>query len=355
MILGNQLLSALRDLNIHRLCIPRRLRCNYYLPQCIAVNLLLGRYVLCLGGFGDRIISRFDNLEVIMSSSMGSIPCDAYLAKPNNCLVSLVPFIDVPKKPRFIIDLSLWSSHTRSEKNELIEQVLASIGTIRRYLWDSNLELTSVTEEFLEGFNKFARGFKYGVIIKRDGPIIDDGAVMLDPEGDCVLNEELIRNTHTFIIGGIVDKERRVKGETARLYGLLGLNVPRCRIELRGSIIGVPDRINKVIEIILMTLFETGNIEEAIIKAMSKRDRVNRLFYELQRAAYRLRGEGSTTLVVPKSMIGRINWVNASNKELELVLRKSRVSVIDDEELSKYLSLGIARPGPLTYRYVSKA
>ncbi|WP_243679061.1 hypothetical protein [Vulcanisaeta distributa] len=171
---------------------------------------------------------------------------------------------------------------------------------------------------------------------------------MLDPEGDCVLNEELIKEVHTFIIGGgIVDKERRVKGETARLYRLLGLNVPRCRIELRGgSIIGVPDRINKVIEVILMTLFETGNIEEAIIKAMSKRDRVNRLFYEFQRAAYRLRREGSTILVVPKSMIGRINWVNASDKELELVLRKSHVRVIDDEELSKYLSLGIARPGP---------
>ncbi len=174
-----------------------------------------------------------------MSSSMGSIPCDAYLVKPNNCLVSLNPLIDVPKKPRFIIDLSLWSSHTRSEKNELIEQVLASISTIRRYLWDSNLELTSVTEEFLEGgFNKFARGgFKHGVIIKRDGPVVDNDTVMLDPEGDCVLNEELIRNTHTFIIGGgIVDKERRVKGETARLYRLLGgLNVPRCRIELRAQ------------------------------------------------------------------------------------------------------------------------
>lgn len=89
---------------------------------------------------------------------------------------------------------------------------------------------------------------------------------MLDPEGDCVLSEELVRVMDMFIVGGIVDKERRVKGETARLYRLLRLNVPRCRIELRGSIIGVPDRINKVIEIILMTLFETGSIEEAIIR-----------------------------------------------------------------------------------------
>ena len=354
-MLGNQLLDYLKDLGIHRLCIPRRLKCTYYLPQCIAINLLLSKYVLCLGGHGNHEVFRTDGVEILTSSGSGKSSCDAHLTKPGNCQVSLELLMNLPRKPRFVIDLSLWKDHTDSERNELIEQVLASINTVRRYLWDSNLELTSVTEEFLELFSRFARGFRHGVIIKRDKPVVQGGAIMLDPEGDCVLNEELIKRADTFIIGGIVDKERRVKGETTRLYRLLGLNVPRCRIELRGSIIGVPDRINKVIEVILMTLFETGNVEEAIIRAMSKRDRVNRLFYEFQRAAYRLRREGSTELVIPRSMISRINWVNASDKELELVIRKSHVHVVDDEELNKYLSLGMARPGPLTSKYVSKA
>lgn len=57
-------------------------------------------------------------------------------------------------------------------------------------------------------------------------------------------------------------------------------------------------------------------------------------------------------MVIPRSMISRINWVNAGDKELELVIRKSHVRVIDDEELNKYLSLGIAKPGPLTSKYV---
>ena len=346
------MLNYLRDLGIHRLCIPRRLKCNYYLPQCIAINLLLGKYVLCLGGHGGREVFRADGIEILTSSGPGESSCDAHLTKPGNCQVSLEFLMDLPRKPRFVIDLSLWKDHTDSEKNELIEQVLASIGVVRRYLWDSNLELTNVPDEFLERFNKFARGFRHGVVIRRGEPVIHGNAVMLDPEGDCILNEELIRVMDMFIVGGIVDKERRVKGETARLYRLLGLNVPRCRIELRGSIIGVPDRINKVIEIILMALFEAGSVEEAIIRAMSKRDRVNRLFYEFQRAAYRLRREGSTELVIPRSMISRINWVNAGDKELELVIRKSHVYVVDDEEMSKYLALGIARPGPLTSRYV---
>ncbi|WP_243680883.1 hypothetical protein [Vulcanisaeta souniana] len=128
--------------------------------------------------------------------------------------------------------------------------------------------------------------------------------------------------------------------------------MPRCRIELRGSIIGVPDRINKVIEIVLMTIFETGSIENAVVMAMSKKDRVNRLLYELQRAAYRIRGENGVLLAVTKSMITRINWVNATEKEVELALRKSHVIVLSNDELNKYLSLGIARPGPETHRYV---
>ena len=355
MLLGNQLLNYLRNLGIHRLCIPRRLKCNYYLPQCIAINLLLGRYVLCLGGYGGHQVLRVDDAEILTSSGPGEPPCDVYLTKPENCQASLEPLMDLPKRPRFIIDLSLWRDHTDSEKNELVEQVLASIGVVRRYLWDSNLELTNVPDEFLERFNKFARGFRHGVIIRQSGPIIHGNAVMLDPDGDCVLNEEVVRSTDAFIIGGIVDKERRVRGETARLYRLLGLNVPRCRIELRGSIIGVPDRINKVIEVILLTLFETGNVEEAIIRVMARRDRVNRLFYEIQRAAYRLRREGGTVLVMPRSMLSRINWVSASDREVEAALRKSHVYVIDEGELSKYLMLGIARPGPLTEKYVSKA
>ncbi|WP_243679062.1 hypothetical protein [Vulcanisaeta distributa] len=158
MILGNQLLSALRSLGIHRLCIPRRLRCNYYLPQCIAVNLLLGRYVLCLGGFGSHVVTGVNELEVLALSSTGALPCDVYLTRPEDCLVSLGFLINVPEKPHFIIDLSLWSDHTDSEKNELVEQVLASINTVRRYLWDSNIELTSVSEDFLDRFNRFARG-----------------------------------------------------------------------------------------------------------------------------------------------------------------------------------------------------
>ncbi|MCG2870447.1 MAG: tRNA (guanine-N1)-methyltransferase [Vulcanisaeta sp.] len=350
MLLGRLLLEELRKLGIRRLCIGK-LRCRDYLPQCIAVSILLGRYVMCSGGYGRNTLFKDNDLE-IMSLGKDGAPCDAMLAKPAKCPSPIKVEIAIPNKPRFIIDLALWRDHTKTEKNELVEQVLTSIITIRKYLWDGNLELSDVPDEFLEYLGKFARGFVNAVIINRGPPRIENPAVMLDPEGDCALNEELIRGFSTFVIGGIVDKERRVKGETKRLYDVLSLNIPRCRIELRGSVVGVPDRINKIIEIILRVLFEGRNIEEAIIMSMSKRDRINRLFYEFQKAAYRVRINNITVLALSKSIIEKVNWLNATPKEVEIALRKSHVVLMSDDELGRYLSLGLARPGPYTHRYV---
>jgi tRNA (adenine9-N1/guanine9-N1)-methyltransferase len=349
-LLGRLLIEELKKLGIRRLCVGR-LRCGDYLPQCIAVSLLLGKYVVCGGGYGGRTVLRDDDLEITTLTKDG-IPCDARLVKPSKCPNPIRIEMPIPNKPHFIIDLTLWGEHTETERNELVEQVLASISVVRRYLWDGNLELSNVPDEFLQYLDKFARGFTNAVVINRGAPRIEGPTVMLDAEGDCVLNEVLINEFSTFIIGGIVDKERRVKGETGRLYRLLGLKVPRCRIELRGSVIGVPDRLNKIIEIILRVLFEGRSLEDSIIMSMSKRDRVNRLFYEMQRASYRVRVGSTTMLVIPKSMIERVNWLGATAKEVELALKKSHVIVMDDEEINRYLSLHQARPGPWTHKYV---
>jgi tRNA (adenine9-N1/guanine9-N1)-methyltransferase len=350
MLLGRLLLEELRKLGIRRLCIGK-LRCRDYLPQCIAVSILLGRYVMCGGGYGRNTLFKDNDLEIMsLGMAISTLIGLGHLAGFASIASQGAP--SFPNKPRFIIDLALWRDHTKTEKNELVEQVLASIITIRKYLWDGNLELSDVPDEFLEYLGKFARGFVNAVIINRGPPRIENPAVMLDPEGDCVLNEELIRGFSTFVIGGIVDKERRVKGETKRLYDVLSLNIPRCRIELRGSVVGVPDRINKIIEIILRVLFEGRNIEEAIIMSMSKRDRINRLFYEFQKAAYRVRINNTTVLALSKSIIEKVNWLNATPKEVEIALRKSHVVLMSDDELGRYLSLGLARPGPYTHKYV---
>jgi tRNA (adenine9-N1/guanine9-N1)-methyltransferase len=294
-----------------------------------------------------------EGIEILRTASDG-LPCDAQLTK-ETCEKSINLDLLALSKPRFIIDLTLWNEHTEHEKNELTEQILMSIHTMRKFLWDRNLELTNVPREFMDYLGKFAKGFINKVVIRRTGPYVNGDAVILDPQGDCLLNNSNIRAFSTFVIGGIVDKERKIRGETSRLYKILGLDIPRCRIELRGSIIGVPDRINKVIEIILKVLINGEDLEESIITSMSRRDRENRLFYELQRASYRVKIENNVILAITKQMLQRINWVRASERELSLAIKKSHIIVLSDEELTNYLSAGRARPGPWTCNYTNQS
>jgi Uncharacterized conserved protein len=68
------------------------------------------------------------------------------------------------------------------------------------------------------------------------------------------------------------------------LYRLIKLgeyNVPRVRITLRGVLTGVPERINKVVSILLMIRFSGYGINDAIIVNQSKADKLVRLNREL--------------------------------------------------------------------------
>lgn len=348
MILGHELINELTRQGIRSLCIPKGFKCRGYYPQCIAIQLLIGKYKLCKGGNGKVSLLLDEEPRIIKTNER--LNCDASLIKGSKCRDTINITLELPSKPMFIIDLALWHKHTESEKNELVEQILASISTVREYLWDGNIALTSVNYEFMNYLSKFARNAKFQVIISKEGPKITPNTIFLDPEGDCVLNEELVIKNDVFIIGGIVDKERRVKGESYELYLHHKLNgIPRCRIELRESIVGVPDRINKVIEIILKTRYETHNLEKAIISSMSKRDRINRLFYELQRASYTLKTSGIK--VIPNSMLKAINWIGANDNELSIAIKKAGVTVVNDEDFKNYLLQGALKEGPWSYKY----
>lgn len=350
MILGNELLNELGKLKIKRLCIPRGFKCRGNYLQCIAVQLLIGKYELCSNGKG-RVVLLLDE-KPHLGKSDEEIECQASLVKTGKCKDPIKLTIKPPREPIFIIDLALWHKHTDSEKNELIEQILASISTVREYLWDGNMMLTSINDEALSYMMKFAGNAKFRLTISKEGPPKATNAVFLDPGGDCLLNEELINKSSIFIIGGIVDKERKSKGESHQLYLYHGLNdAPRCRIELRNSIVGVPDRINKIIEIILSTRYETHDLEKAIIMSMSKRDRINRLFYELQRASYTVRTSGLK--IIPNSMIKAINWMMASDEEVKIAIKRAKINIVNDEEFRDYIVQGILKEGPWSHKYKS--
>jgi len=91
---------------------------------------------------------------------------------------------------------------------------------------------------------------------------------------------EDVNTADAFLIGGIVDKIPR-PGLSRMLDSLVPWGVPR-KIELRGSVIGVPERINRIIEVILKSRYVyNGDVERAIITTMTKKDRVARAYREI--------------------------------------------------------------------------
>ncbi len=284
----------LKRIGVSELVYPRRFRCRHEPEQCAAVGLLLGRYRLC----------RFPDGAALVRSNT---PC------PEPLELRLEP----PAEPRIYIDLGLWDLHTDAEKNELVEQIAASIAAMRGQLWDGNLVLARAPREFFERFGRAMRGMRHAVRISEGPP--PSAAVYLDPEGPCLADEELLRSAPDIVVGGVVDKERVYKGATARLAASAGVpDGRRCRIELRGSTVGVPDRINKIIEIVLSVRFAGLPLEEAIIRAQARRDKVYRLMRELQR-------EGPC--VDPARAEALAQWLRADWKTLELAAAKAHVKV----------------------------
>lgn len=181
--------------------------------------------------------------------------------------------INYPKYPVFIIDLSLWDRHTEKEKKKLLLQLDFSLDVIRNYLWDYNLVINNPPKDvrLFEAINKV----RYNVTPT-------ENVVVLNPYGDIEANEELIRRTKYFIIGGIVDRSgwRNATTELSEIAGYSSF--PQVKITLRGSTVGVPDRINKIIEIILRVL-SGEKLEEAILNTQSNADKFVRLLMEYQK------------------------------------------------------------------------
>lgn len=246
----------------------------------------------------------------------GEVKCRWVLAR--NCAEAYTPAFTPPEYPRLIIDLWQWGEHREGEKHELVEQILASLNVVRSFLWDGNLWLTHTPGEFLELLSRHARGLRHRVNVAWELPPLRS-PVVLDPEGPCVLTEEEVFQRSEFIVGGIVDKERVAKGATGRLARALGVE-RRCRIELRGSTVGVPDRINKVVEILVRTLAGEP-LEVAILKTQAKRDRVYRLMWEIQRRARRRGG----VLAISRESLAEANWLGAPEEEVALAVRKTGV------------------------------
>jgi tRNA (adenine9-N1/guanine9-N1)-methyltransferase len=184
---------------------------------------------------------------------------------------------ELKKEKFFLIDLSFFSYHTEKGKKSLLIQVRESLNEIREFLFDTNLILINFPKEFKNFLGRnMCKFYK-----KEEFDFSKFDAVILDPYGEEVLSEKDLEKYNLFLIGGIVDVGQKWYYATKYLFE--DLDLKRKRIELKGSIRGVPDRINLIIRILLDSFYNKIPLEKAILKNQTRKEIFERLSLELKK------------------------------------------------------------------------
>ena len=233
-----------------------------------------------------------------------------------------------PPFPLFVVDLVLRHIHTAEELSRLRVQIAVALTTIREYLWDRHLAVTSADRETAVWLSEAFGAHKAIITRSRPNEILwDIGAervFVLRPDAPEDLSAEDVMEADAFLIGGIVDRIPR-KGISRVLDNLVPWGVAR-RISLRGSIIGVPERINRIVEILLKARFlYNGNVEKAVLSTMTKKDVIARAYAEISRAARNVGGRR----VVDWGLYEQLRtWLPIREKEFLEAARRAGVEVV---------------------------
>ncbi len=208
---------------------------------------------------------------------------------PPEELEDVVP--EYPATPHIVVDLRFWDEHSSFGKANLVRQTVVTCSTVRHHLADEHVTLVNVTEDFTRRFDGAFPSFQGG--LKTDweellAELETDEVILLDPNAEESLTTQDILKHDVFVLGGIVDSNMR--GWTTRLGRKIPADVIPRRITLRGSIKGVPDRINLLTEALCLVWTEGASLEEAVLTVQTPRFARERLALEL-RAKERLDGE----------------------------------------------------------------
>lgn len=261
----------------------------------------------------------------------GDVKADSSLTSDSPTLIShktLEEMLPDPPFPLFVVDLVLKHIHTQEELSSLRVQIAVSLSVVRDYLWDRHLVISSADAPTAQWLSE-AFGV-HRVMITRARPnevLWDVGAeriFILRPDATHDLTKDELMAADAFLIGGIVDKIPR-KGVSRVLDNLVPWGVAR-RISLKGSVIGVPERINRIIEVLLKARYVYhGDIEKAIVSTMTKKDIYARLYVEVNKAA---RKSGKSRVVDWEVYHKLKSWLPINEEDFILVSKKAGVEVV---------------------------
>ncbi|WP_457750852.1 tRNA (guanine(9)-/adenine(9)-N1)-methyltransferase [Thermococcus sp.] len=233
----------------------------------------------------------------------------------------------LPEWPYFIIDLYHWDKHTQKEKGKVCLQVSQSYGLLRDYFTGKELAVTWANDEFKSMFHG-----PIDRITAYEGPTAEflreggiDEVVLLDPWAEETLSEKDF-SVKAFIIGGIVDTGGNKKKTTPKIGEELeraGIRVRRRKIVLRGDVVGVPDRINRILGIILKMMVEWKSMDEAVYEFQEPLHARWRLRTELPKRSIRYKVNGRTYRVVERELFDEYSkWLKIRWEDFVKVLRE---------------------------------
>jgi len=286
MIIGKLFAEELKKNNIDKLYV------GHEKPelQHLAIKMLLRNYGLIDADINALKIKEEEGIQLFKGRGEEKVK---YLFGKGGKKIEL----QLPKYPLIVIDMGLFNElEEEEEKRKTLLQVEVTLSVIRKWLWDGNLALIHFPLPLSIGKAKIIN------------EIESDNCIVLDPYGDTVANEDLIRGTDVFIIGGIVDKGRRLKYATSKLAEKYNYPCKRVKIMLRDSIVGVPDEINKIVNIVLKVKYG-GILEDAIIENQSKSDKISRILRDV-------------SLYGKEILDEEVRWLKVDDKTYKLILSR---------------------------------
>ena len=284
MIIGKLFAEELKKIGIDKLYV------GHEKPelQHLAVKMLLKNYGIIESEINAKKIKEEEGIQLFKGRGEEKVK---YLFKKGGKKVEL----QLPKYPLIVIDMGLFDELEEEEKKKTLLQVKMTLHVVRQWLWDGNMALIHSSPISIG---------KVRIIDSIDS----DNCIILDPYGDTIASEDIIRSADIFIIGGIVDKGRRLKYATTRLAEKYKYPCKRVKIILRDSIVGVPDEINKIADIVLKVKFG-WKLEDAIIENQSKSDKISRVLRDVSIYGKQILEE-------------EIRWLKVDEKTYRLILNK---------------------------------
>ena len=281
--------------------------------QFIARNFASGKFEICLGR------GRFSfNLNGERIDS-----CEYFAWKCNG--ISRDEIKDkLDKFPYIVVDCSLKHLHSDKELKSLIKQIEKTLSVVRKYMWDERLVITGMetmtSALHYESVEEFLREKK------------PEKVILLDPNAEDIFQGE---KADCYIIGGIVDKTGDKKGTTSLIYKRLienGFYIDRRKIVLRGDVLGVPDRINHITEIVLKTVLDEMDLEKAIYDVQNRKIARWRLRREITKNSQRIDVNVKPFRIIRKSFYDEVvGWLKINKKDFYRCASEMGIIVVEDD------------------------